>query len=64
MREMLQEMQACLMQRCGNSAVRDPEAVARMIAEKTSAKNSSTNAAVHASEDFGVYMQCCLYADV
>jgi len=52
MGEMLQEMQACLTQLCGSSAVGDPEAVARMIAEKISAKNISLDAG-HASEDLG-----------
>ncbi|DBA81418.1 TPA: hypothetical protein ACH3X1_007208 [Trebouxia sp. C0004] len=52
MGEMLQDMQACLMQLCGSSAVGDPEAVARMIAEKISAKNISLDAG-HASEDLG-----------
>jgi len=52
MGEMLQEMQACLTQLCGSSAVGDPEAVARMIAENISAKNISPNAG-HASEDLG-----------
>ena len=52
MGEMLQEMQACLTKLCGSSAVGDPEAVARMIAEKISAKNISLDAG-HASEDLG-----------
>ncbi len=52
MGEMLQEMQACLTQLCGSSAVGDPEAVARMIAEKISAKNISLDAGL-ASEDLG-----------
>ncbi len=52
MGEMLQEMQACLTQLCGSSAVGDPEAVARMIAEKISVKNISLDAG-HASADLG-----------
>ncbi len=43
MGEMLQDMQACLKQLCGSSAIGDPEAVARLIAEKISAMNISSD---------------------
>lgn len=36
---MLQDMHACLKQLCASSTIGDPEAVARMIAEKISAMN-------------------------
>ncbi len=39
MGEMLQDMQACLKQLCGSSAIQDPEAVAKLIAEKMTAMN-------------------------
>ena len=39
MGEMLQNMQACLKQLCGSSAIQDPEAVAKRIAEKVTAMN-------------------------
>ena len=45
MGDMLQDMQACLKQLCGSAAAREPEAVARLIAEKISAMNISSNAA-------------------
>jgi len=38
---MLTEMQGCLKQLCGHSAVGDPEAVAQLIAEKVAAMNIS-----------------------
>jgi len=41
MGDMLTEMQGCLKQLCGNSAVGDPEAVAQLIAEKVAAMNIS-----------------------
>ncbi len=63
MGEMLQEMQACLTQLCGSSAVGDPEAVARMIAEKISAKNISLDAG-HASEDLGEILALSAKQDV
>ena len=44
MGEMLQDMQACLKQLCGSSsAIQDPEAVARLIAEKVTAMNMSSD---------------------
>jgi len=43
MGEMLQDMQACLKQLCGSSAIPDPEAVARLIAEKVTAMNMSSD---------------------
>ncbi len=43
MREMLQDMQACLKQLCGSSAIQNPEAVARLIAEKVTAMNMSSD---------------------
>ena len=39
MGDMLTEMQGCLKQLCGNSAVGNPEAVAQLIAEKMAAMN-------------------------
>ncbi len=39
MGDMLTEMQGCLKQLCGNSAVGNPEAVAQLIAEKVAAMN-------------------------
>lgn len=39
--DMLTEMQGCLRQLCGNSAVGNPEALAQLIAEKTAAMNIS-----------------------
>ena len=39
--DMLTEMQGCLKQLCGNSAVGNPEAVAQLIAEKMAAMNIS-----------------------
>ncbi len=44
MGDILQDMQACLQQLCGGAAVREPEAVARLIAEKISAMNISSSA--------------------
>jgi hypothetical protein len=41
MGDMLTEMQGCLKQLCGNSAVGNPEAVAQLIAEKMAAMNLS-----------------------
>jgi len=41
--EILQDMQACLKQLCGSSAIQDPEAVARLIAEKMTAMNMSSD---------------------
>jgi len=41
MGDMLTEMQGCLKQLCGNSAVGNPEAVAQLIAEKVAAMNIS-----------------------
>ena len=41
MGDMLTEMQGCLKQLCGNSAVGNPEAVAQLIAEKMAAMNIS-----------------------
>ncbi len=41
MGDMLTEMQGCLKQLCGNSAIGDPEAVAQLIAEKVAAMNIS-----------------------
>ena len=41
MGDMLTEMQGCLKQLCGNSAVGNPEAVAQFIAEKMAAMNIS-----------------------
>ena len=41
MGDMLTEMQGCLNQLCGNSAVGNPEAVAQLIAEKMAAMNIS-----------------------
>ena len=41
MGDMLTEMQGCLTQLCGSSAIGDPEAVAQLIAEKVAAMNSS-----------------------
>ncbi len=41
MGEMLTEMQGCLKQLCGNSAVGNPEAVAQLIAGKMAAMNIS-----------------------
>ena len=41
MGDMLKEMQGCLKQLCGSSAVGDPEAVAHLIAEKVAAVNIS-----------------------
>ena len=41
MGDMLTEMQGCLKQLCGNSAVGNPEAVAQLIAEKMTAMNVS-----------------------
>ncbi|DBA97283.1 TPA: hypothetical protein ACH3X1_015028 [Trebouxia sp. C0004] len=43
MGEILQDMQACLKQLCGNSAIQDPEAVAKLIAEKVTAMNMSSD---------------------
>ncbi len=43
MGEMLQDMQACLKQLCGSSAIQDPEAVAKLIAEKVTAMNMSSD---------------------
>ncbi|DBA90412.1 TPA: hypothetical protein ACH3X1_003686 [Trebouxia sp. C0004] len=45
MGDILQDMQACLKQLCGSAALGEPEAVARLIAEKISAMNISANAA-------------------
>ena len=42
MGDMLTEMQGCLKQLCGNSAVGNPEAVAQLIAEKMAAMNVSS----------------------
>ena len=50
MGDILQDMQACLKQLCGGAAVGEPEAVARLIAEKISATNISSSAA-DAQED-------------
>ena len=41
MGDMLTEMQGCLKQLCGNSAIGSPEAVAQLIAEKMAAMNIS-----------------------
>ncbi|DBA98662.1 TPA: hypothetical protein ACH3X1_014442 [Trebouxia sp. C0004] len=41
MGDMLTEMQGCLKQLCGNSAVGNPEVVAQLIAEKMAAMNIS-----------------------
>ena len=41
MGDMLTEMQGCLKQLCGNSAIGNPEAVAQLIAEKMAAMNIS-----------------------
>jgi len=43
MGEMLQDMQACLKQLCGSSAIQDPEAVAKLILEKVTAMNMSSD---------------------
>ena len=43
MGEMLQDMQACLKQLCGNSAIQDPEAVAKLILDKVTAMNMSSD---------------------
>ncbi len=43
MGEMLQDMQACLKQLCGSSAIQDPEAVAKLTAEKVTAMNMSSD---------------------
>ena len=43
MGEMLQDMQACLKQLCGSSAIQDPEAVAKLIVEKVTAMNMSSD---------------------
>ena len=43
MGDMLTEMQGCLKQLCGNSAVGNPEAVAQLIAEKMAAMNLGHN---------------------
>ena len=39
---MLTEMQGCLTQLCGSSAIGDPEVVAQLIAEKAAAMNISS----------------------
>ncbi len=44
MGDMLTEMQACLKQLCGSSSVEEPEVVARLIAEKVTAMNTSSDA--------------------
>jgi hypothetical protein len=49
---MLQDMQACLKLLCGSSALGDPEAVARLIADKVSAMNIISDGG-SASEDLG-----------
>ena len=41
--EMLQDMQACLKPLCGSSATQDPRAVAKLIAEKVTAMNKSSD---------------------
>ncbi|DBB15867.1 TPA: hypothetical protein ACH3X3_004057 [Trebouxia sp. C0006] len=43
MGEMLQDMQACLKQLCGSSAIQDPEAVAKLILDKVTAMNMSSD---------------------
>jgi hypothetical protein len=52
MGEMLQDMQACLKQLCGSSAVGDPEVVARLIAQNISAMNINPDGGSPA-EDLG-----------
>ena len=73
MGDMLTEMQGCLKQLCGNSAVGNPEAVAQLIAEKMAAMNpghnrvqdncgylASTSTSRHSSSSNAPFM--CLYA--
>ena len=43
MGDTLTEMQGCLTQLYGNAAIRDPEAVAQLIAEKAAAMNTSSS---------------------
>ncbi|DBB08668.1 TPA: hypothetical protein ACH3X3_008204 [Trebouxia sp. C0006] len=43
MGEMLQDMQACLKHLCGSSAIQDPEAVAKLILDKVTAMNMSSD---------------------
>ena len=60
MGEMLQDMHACLKQLCGSSAVEEPEAVARLIAEKVSAMNMSSG---NVSGDVGEMLASPVPAD-
>ena len=54
MGDMLTEMQGCLKQLCGNSAIGNPEAVAQLIAEKMAAMNinPSLNRVQDSCDDF------------